>query len=678
MRHSFLFAATLLLWLPFSSQAQNDNHRARADKMYDELGYYDAIDLYLAGELDVQAMQHIANSYRLNHDTRNAEKWYARLIELSDEPGNYLYYAQALEGNGNFLSARVFYEKYDRATNAGLGKFTAGIPAVGIPDVEISNAGSVNSARIDFCPAFYRNGVVFVSTREVPLILTPAKDHWTGDAFAALYFSKLQPGGTLSAPEPFAAELNTRFHKGPLCFSKDGHRMFFTANESRHKGEAKLAIYTAQNESGFWEKMQMADLGSADANNAHPALSPGGQLLIFASDREGGYGGMDLYVTHFRNGRWSTPVNLGPDINTAGNEVFPFIHENGTLYFSSDGRGGLGNLDLFYALKSGKYNWAGATNIGAPLNSPKDDFGLILDPGGTSGYLSSARDGGFGKDDIYRFSLPYPGALTEATPVLVQVSVVEEASGQPLTSVEVTVLSASDDGVFRGVIDGRLLAYSPTETPGEFEAKVSPADPFRTPAPPGRRFVSGPDGAFQLPVTTGSEYLLLAQKEGYLPVNQVFDANGIDGCTLTLSPANCLTLQGSVRSRPGASAIPNATVSLVNMCTGEIVRVTSDASGNYVFPCLDAGCDFVLQGTKANYKIENVLVSTLDRKRGHSEPAMLQDLELLATTTVPSPADEKGGQEVLSFDEKGFVETMPVAGESFTGSIGDIMENGVL
>jgi outer membrane protein OmpA-like peptidoglycan-associated protein len=678
MRHSFLFAAALMLWLPFSTQSQNENPNPQADKMYEKLGYFDAIDLYLAGELDVQAMQRVANSYRLNHDTRNAEKWYARLVELTDDPLNNLYYAQAMEGNGNYLSAREFYEKYARATGTRMGRLTAGYPAADRPDVEISNAGSINSARIDFCPAYYRNGLVFVSTREVPLAFTPAKDHWTGDAFAALYFSKWQPDGTLSAPEPFAAELNTRFHKGPLCFSKNSRQLFFTANEGRHKGEAKLAIYTAQNESGFWEKMKMVDLGSADANNAHPALSADGQQLVFSSDREGGYGGMDLYAARIRDGRWSVPINLGPEINTPGNEVFPFLHEDGTLFFSSDGRGGSGNLDVFAALKSGEYDWTAATNIGAPLNSPKDDFGFMLDANGMAGYLSSAREGGMGKDDIYRFSLAYPGALAEASPMKASVRIVEETTGQPLPGVEVTLLRASDDGVYRGVVDGRILNFFPSETPGEFEAKVSRADPFRAPAPKGQRAVTGPEGTLQLPVVNGAEYLLLAQKEGYRPLTRPLEAERKAGWTIALTRTNCLTLQGRVRSRPGEAAIPNATVSLVNMCTGEIVRVTSDADGNYEFSCLEPDCDFLVQGTKANFKMENVLVSTPGRKSGQAVPPVLQDLELLATLPAQLPADEKGGQEALSFDEKGFDETAPIAEGTASNSIGDIMEKGVL
>jgi outer membrane protein OmpA-like peptidoglycan-associated protein len=161
-------------------------------------------------------------------------------------------------------------------------------------------------------------------------------------------------------------------------------------------------------------------------------------------------------------------------------------------------------------------------------------------------------------------------------------------------------------------------------------------------------------------------------------VNKVFGAGETGNWTLALTAANCLALQGRVLSRPDATAISNATVSLVNMCTGEIVRVTSDADGNYVFPCLESDCDFLVQGTKANFKMENVLVSTLGRKSGQSVLPVLQDLELLAALEPARPEDEKGGQEALSFDEKGFEELPPVAEGTASNSIGDIMENGVL
>ena len=137
----------------------------------------------------------------------------------------------------------------------------------------------------------------------------------------------------------------------------------------------------------------------------HPSLNYDGSRLFFTSNMPGGYGKMDIYFVDWDGTKWSDPINLGPEVNTSGNEVFPYIHDNGALFFSSTGLRGLGGLDVYMIDLSGS-EWGKVINLGQPFNSKYDDFGLILDKESTRGFFSSNRNGGSGKDDIYAFEAP--------------------------------------------------------------------------------------------------------------------------------------------------------------------------------------------------------------------------------------------------------------------------------
>ncbi|MEO1259975.1 MAG: OmpA family protein [Bacteroidota bacterium] len=414
LRLAIVFAFLLLFGrLPALLQAQE------ADELFQQKAFRSAAIKYESSNpSDIHALEQLAHSYRLNHDTQNAEKYYAMVVNYSYDPLNYLYYAQSLQSNGKADLAKDYFLKYDKLS-AVLGdhrgrQFAEDIeylPAPVYEGVTVANLEMLNSEQTDYSPVFYQNGIVFASTRATAN-QEVARDKWTGANYSKLYFSESQEDQSFTAPTEFSTGLTAKFHEGPLTFSKKGDLLLYTRNVSPKKNntgkEHFLKIATAIKLGKRWLKDDLPDLGWKACNDVHPSLSHDGMMLLFASDRPGGYGGMDLYVSQFSNDRWSTPINLGSAVNTAGNEVFPFIHENGTLYFASDGRGGFGGLDIFFSQATAEGDWETATNLGQPFNSPKDDFGYIINSASTNGYFSSARDGGKGKDDLYHFTMDEP------------------------------------------------------------------------------------------------------------------------------------------------------------------------------------------------------------------------------------------------------------------------------
>ena len=277
-----------------------------------------------------------------------------------------------------------------------------------VNDIFVTNEVSINSDQLEFSPTFLEDGILFISTKPVNNKFK-VQDKRIGENIMSIYRSTRNDEGKLQAPEPFAIELLSTVHEGPLTFDRTAENMFFTRNnlkgKKRIKGEdgvVKLQIYSAQRMDNVWKNVEKLPFNDRNSNAAHPSISVENDELYFSSDRPGGQGGMDLYVSIKSGDTWGEPINLGPKVNTEGDEIFPFIHADGTLYFSSKGTGEESNLDLFTVIKVDG-EWGIPENMGAPFNSDKDDFGIIIDRDKRNGYFSSNRGGGIGSDDIYSF-----------------------------------------------------------------------------------------------------------------------------------------------------------------------------------------------------------------------------------------------------------------------------------
>lgn len=415
MKYLKITNTLLLLWLCIGvtlAQSTED-----ADRLYDDLAYKEVIKLYESkGQLSLEEMERIANGYRLNHDTENAALWFGEVVKEDYNPINFLYYAQALQSNGDYKKAKKYFLRYNELLGAEATDQRGVYLAAAIDrmndwkeekEVILKREDAINSESLDFSPVFYKDGIVFVSSRKAR---NGKKYNWTGENFMNLYYASANKDGELQSVKSFSKMINSEYHEGPVAFNKNFNRIFFTRNDhlngkvkKNKDGVVKLGIFTAVRNDDGWSEPKSIDFNTVEYEECHPALTADGKYLYFASDREGGQGGMDIYVSEFLAGKWGEPLNLGPNINTPGNDVFPFVHDDGTLYFASDGWGGFGGLDIFSAKKEDKQGWSLATNMGQPYNSRKDDFGFVLNVLGTEGFLNSSRQGGKGKDDIYSF-----------------------------------------------------------------------------------------------------------------------------------------------------------------------------------------------------------------------------------------------------------------------------------
>ncbi|MCB0519227.1 MAG: PD40 domain-containing protein [Lewinellaceae bacterium] len=629
-KNSPFFFALLLCCLPFWATSQ----KAKADKLYDELGYKLAIPAYeKMEELSQEDLARIANSYRLNHDTENAEIWYAQLVQGCKEPIHFLYYAQMLQSNGRLELAKANYLTYskmlgsDASDNRGqlLANAIDRIAEFKHTGVALKNEAALNTESMDFSPAYFKNGIVFVSSRGMGDKGEGRKDKWTDDHFMALFYASENENGSLNEPEPFSHTLTTKYHEGPVVFAQNDRKIFFTRNDfnngkrrNNSKGVMKQNIYTSTWEDNNWLAPTELPFNTVEYEEVHPAISPDGTRLFFASDRPGGYGEMDLYMVSYSGGKWGTPVNLGPEINTPGNELFPFVHDDGTLYFSSDGWGGLGGLDIFSSYSLNDSIWMQVKNMGTPFNSSKDDFGFILNVTKTEGYLSSDREGGVGKDDIYSFKISEPIAR-QAGKVPVTICVSDAKSAERLKGATVTVSEITEAGGEVELNEEFLMRLVETDQKNEYILKLKRDIEQGNASLP--IYTTDENGEFSMELRPGSSYKLEARKNGYLLAEKTIGPEGEDlaqwagTCVpIVMDFGNCLVLEGkTVNGKLKNKNIPGVTVMMINLCTGEEVKTTSSKDGTFVFPCLECDCEFLLRGEKTNFQAGVADVTTVGR-----------------------------------------------------------------
>ena len=617
----------------------------RAQAKYQRLEYAAAAPLYEAdGSLSHEEMVRLATSYRLNHDTENAELWYGQVVaQGTPEPEHLLYYAQALQSNGRHEEARTYFERFDAvprrggdARGAAFAKTVGGV-GVAVTDVELRNERAINSPHLDFSPTIVGGEVVFVSTRPVRRPGSERKDDWIDEPFMSLFIAPLSagPASLLAEPAEFAPELNTQFHEGPLTFSRDGDRLFFTRNaydgDGRHdsdEGVMRLNIYTSRRDgAGEWSAPEGLPWNTDDYEEAHPTLSADGRTLYFASDRPYGYGGMDLYRSRLEAGVWQAPENLGPRVNTPGNEAFPFLHADGTLYFASDGLGGVGGMDIFELPRAD----TGATprNVGKPFNSRKDDFGFVLSADRTRGYLSSARRGGAGRDDIYSFVHPAAPVM----PVLQRVCAFAKTDetqriGGATVSIEELGTAADAPRAVGAIGEELYLRLRESDVDGEYRVSFAPNRPASvTPrAPSAQTLTTGTDGSVTATMTPGRRYRVTVSRDGYR--EDAFEMTAAAagekstercvGLEAAAAPAAAapttgpsITLAGVTKNRHYGNVLPEVELRLIDLCTGEERATVSGADGRYSFGCVPCGCEFVITGAKTHFAAAEVTAGTL-------------------------------------------------------------------
>lgn len=423
--------------------------------------------------------------YRLLHHFAAAEQQYEKAILLryqEDEPMVYFYLAEMEMAQCKHDEAKENYQKYDKL-NPG-----DAITKVRIESCEkynetvdknktkhqMTNVTKLNTEAYDYCPVMGPKGkeMYFSSSRTGSM--GEETDPITGESYMDLWVTTIDKNDNWGQPEPLPMPINSGQSEGTMCFDARGKTMLFTRCPVQEKMNIGCEIYLTEKKGKKWEEPVLVKIKDHDTTHVgHPCLTPDGQTMIFASNMAGGYGGLDLWITTYdkRNEEWSLPVNLGADINTAGNDCFPTMGEDSILYYASDGMVGLGGLDIYRAAKvGGKMEWKNPTNLGYPMNSCRDDYHIIYTEKGKQerGYISSNRNGSKGdhSQDIWDFYLP---------PILVDVDIMvtNVENGDPIPDAKVMVVG-SDGSSYELRTDASGRIHLGEKAPGTGERYVEP------------------------------------------------------------------------------------------------------------------------------------------------------------------------------------------------------------
>ncbi len=485
----------------------------KATKAFRFGNYQTAIDLYKKqvekNPNDGRAHYFIAESYRLSNRVKEAEPFYEKAGGRGiDEDSVKFYYAESLQINGKYDAARKLLEEVKAESESEKFKERAQAKINGLGDLmklkekesfyRVKNLELVNTPASEYSPVFLNDELYFTSSRGNGKVYEA-----TGTPFTDIY--KVASRGanvdltTLSRlPEGINEE---NINEGCITFSPDGKIMVFAkGNTGKRKGSYDVDLYLSRFRNGSWAEPIPLNINDPEAWDSSPAFSPDGRTLYFASNRKGrgrqlvGYGGNDLYSAQMDSrGRFSKVKNLGADINTAGNEIFPYVADDAKLYFASDGHTGFGGLDLFVVKRAnGK---TAVENLGQPVNSSGDDFGLFLFKA-DRGFFTSNRESGKGDDDIYTFINEDPD-LKVVNYYLQGITYTPDSIGlRILPNTKVSLLDESGDMM--------------------------------------QDYVTGNDGKFLFRVYQDEEYDLVGETDGYLVKRQGYSTKGkgVDPATL--------------------------------------------------------------------------------------------------------------------------------------------------
>ena len=440
-------------------------------------------DRELRGEVAYQ----LATCYRRLNMAPNASAAYQNAIRYEYPDSLAFYYlGRSLQAEGKYQPAIDAYTTFlewrpdDQLAKEGIAGCRMGIRSKSGKKSRyvVKNAKLFNSRRSDFAPMYLDkelNTIYFTSSTEKATGTN--KSEITGMKKSDIFFSKKDENGKWTRPEPAEGSLNTENDEGVVSFSPDGQTMYFTLARRAPDADTSVEIYTSRRSDATWSEPQKFEI-TADTLSAygHPAVSPDGTYLYFASDMPGGFGGKDIWRINLKE-RSGSLENLGPQINTGGDEMFPYLRTDSLLYFSSDGHPGFGGLDLFKArLNSTGDRWS-IENMGLPINSAGDDFGITYGEG-ESGFFSSNRGDARGYDNIYSFEYPE---------IKVTISgMVLDKDEEPVPNAIIRIVG--DDGS-------------------------------------NQKEVARDDGSFRFKLERGVKYVMMAGAQGYLNVKQEFESD---------------------------------------------------------------------------------------------------------------------------------------------------------
>tara|TARA_B100000959_G_scaffold78905_1_gene83717 strand:+ start:2648 stop:4738 length:2091 start_codon:yes stop_codon:yes gene_type:complete len=424
-----ILLVNLFLFFVLQAMAQNttNSKTKKADKAFAVEQYYKAAELYKKAykktknrALKAEITFKQAECYRLtglDRDAKRAESYYKRAIKTKyPDVVVYLRYADMLKKNAKYEEALQEYKKYVKLNPTDI-RGEKGVKSCQLAmDWEVKPTRYkvalmpiINSRYSDFSPAFGNKNyteIYFASSRKGSA--GSGVDERTGESFMDIYKTRIGKKAKWSSPIPEMETINSDANEGPMYLNQRGSAIYFTKCKVEKKKQLGCDIYVSQRKGKLWTEAKKLQIKvDSGVTVGHPAVSVDESTIFFSSDQTGGYGSKDIWVVQkIKRNQWSDPMNLGPAINTSGDEMFPFLHSDGTLYFASDGHIGMGGLDILKSSPDSNLSFTSVINLKSPINSPADDFGMIIEKDGERGYFTSNRAGGKGGDDIYQFELP--------------------------------------------------------------------------------------------------------------------------------------------------------------------------------------------------------------------------------------------------------------------------------
>ena len=648
MRNLRLLLPLCALLLFGSGSLSAQRSLKKANKEYELYAFNVAIKSYLdvleKEPTSVEALGKLADSYRHINRLEEAATYYQRAIDTQGriDPEFYFQYGQTLKSLQRYDEAARWFRKYAE-TNPVFGTHyaeTVDFAKANLgtqPEYEVV-ATAINSSAGEYGPAIFEDELVFTSSRS-----TDSKARVNNRLFRAPIGST----GALGSVTPFAERFGGKTSAGPVAYSPDGRRVAITKNnfidgtrQLRSAGlELSLNLADVQ-EDGSWTAETPFPHNGLDFSTGYPSYSPDGKALYFASDRPDGFGGYDIYVSYRVGNSWSAPENMGAIVNTQGDEITPY-YDGSSLYFASDWHAGFGGYDLFRAERTNE-RWTDVYNMGNGINSARDDYGFVYDNLKDRGFLVSNRNGGSGKEDIYR------AKGGNKAPNAVRVAVLEVGTRRPIADAQVDFTTCGM---------GTFL----TDAQGNYG--------FRTMDGMNCRPIVRKDGyvssSFEI-ATAGagmpsSIEVLLSPRGGT-----------VAGTTTPGTTAPSTTTGGAVTSQPNGTTgrvveagNPNAgiagvTVSATNQLTGAQLSAVTSASGDYALP-LEMNNSYVVRYSKAGYVDlrRTVNVANTDRNPLSTISLLATDTGVATTTPPATTTGELPNSTVRRYDPPVATTTTP-------------------
>ena len=476
--------------------------------------------------------------------------------------------------------------------------------------VTMLNVITLNSPETDFAPAYYENGLVFVSNKK-----QLGGRQKNGEAFFDLYFAPFDPNGNPATPQRQKAfeNLNSTKNEGPVTFSRDYKTIYYTQNNNKNgvskagkDGKVHLKVYWAKAGRHGWEPQGELPFCSDDYSCLTPSLSLDGKRMYFASDKPGGLGGYDIYYVDRNDfGNWTAPVNLGAGINTEQNDMSPCVTQAGTLFFASGGHNTLGGRDLFYA-NATTDGFGDVVNLNSPFNTPADEASIIVDFDGKRGFFVSERENGYGKADIYSFSIN-KGIEGVEKPKLIpaEILVINAKTGEPIQGAAIHVLQPSDDGFRSGqnnfyTID--LLPVQDKKNALSLQLVRKGADDMGNPD-----LLTNVAGRAATDFARYRNYFLLVSMDGFQTAERLIAADSKESGQLKFllkeAPV-CLRASGIISTDKFGTRVANASLKFVHKTTGYEEIVRTNLNGQYD-ACLAQEGQYLVYVERERFKPEN-------------------------------------------------------------------------